>query len=142
MRILGGGSFDSRCSIYQSGAQTIATGTYTLVNFDTEAFDNLGEFNTTTKTFVAAATGVYDLSVAVTMEALTDAISLKIQVNGVDKIYNLQRHGAGWCTNSQSRLLALNAGDAVTALIWHNAGSNKVTDATTEFTYFDIHRIA
>lgn len=68
---------------YQSSAQSISADTWTTVSLQTEEFDDLGEFSTSTYQFVPASTGTYSFAGGVRGTQTTVNIrGLAIYVNG------------------------------------------------------------
>ena len=72
--------------------QTVSSGTFTLVNYDKEIFDNGGNYDTSNKKFTAPSTGTYqfniNLSFATDGSYGLDNVMLHLAKNGTRPIAN------------------------------------------------------
>lgn len=142
----GGAGFSSRCRVTLGTEQTIATGTITQANFDTEQYDNDGEW--ASYHFTAAEAGNYLITYCISFFALADG----------DSCYGLiYKNGANTgctCRNAASAtmsiyspgtdILELDANDTIDIRVLHDYGANRVMQvpASLQFNFVAIHRLS
>lgn len=87
----GGGDLSSAVSVYLSADQSLTASTEARVEFDTEVYDVLGEFNTTTHIFTATVAGKYLINwqVAFKVDSADDTL----------KVYLFKNLPAGFSTS-------------------------------------------
>ncbi len=142
----GGGAFSSRCSVYRNAAQAIANNTTTIIEFDTEDYDNDNEFDSVTNhRFTVSVAGYYHVTGAVRLENLADAKKIVVTLyrNGAQNIRYDATSGIQSTLGigiSMDAYLAI--GDFVDCRVWHNHGSARDLSVTYRVTSFDVHRFA
>jgi hypothetical protein len=142
--------FASSFSAHMTGAQVIPSGVVTIVIFDAEGFDILGEYNVATGIFTATAAGRYQLNSNVFWRILPanfDFLFYIIINNAAAGInYVRTRSAANRIDTSQtiSEVLNLAVGDTVDMRVWQNSGVNRTIGvaATTYYCRFSMHRLA
>ena len=109
--------------VYKSGNQTISDGTFTTVTFDTEEYDNGGNF--ASNTFTAPATGFYYIYSQLVWNGDTNSnYSLnRLMKNGSPINWNafFQTDSSG---GYGGRLVSLSANDTVLVQCYQNSGGN------------------
>ncbi len=135
----------SRVRAYQSTLQAIETDTKTKVLLQTEEFDNLDEF--ASSTFTATKAGYYIIQGQVVMAAMaaSKVITAYIQKNGSDICeYYLQTGAtaglAAFAFTSCIKYLAI--GDTIELFINHTHGSSRNTVAQAYTTYLEIYQLS
>lgn len=140
----------SRVSVTKDDAQTIATGTDTIVEYDDEGYDNLGEYdNATNYRFTATEAGYYYVSAAWMSAneawALSHTINLRLFKNGV-VFRTLDRVRCVAVTSKYSvagsTKIYLAAGDYIDVRVLHNRGANTDSSTSAFENYFEIHRLS
>jgi hypothetical protein len=143
----------SRMRVTKDNAQTFAHGTWTVVQFDDEVYDNLGEYNTGTYRFTATKPGSYYVAASLLTAEVTwladDVWHIALFKNGVQYNY-FYRHevpyGATTYLHSLgSDIIYLDAGDYidVRAYPFHIGGINSFSGTTgDEYNYFTVHRLS
>ena len=105
----------------------IATGTWTLINYDYEFYDIGSNFNTTTHKFIVPITGKYSIvSKILWGSVIADKGWAFGVLNGAAKIQEDWGDSAttGIRTNNLLGEFALTANDEITFQAYHNAGAN------------------
>ena len=116
-------------SASMSATQSLTTGTYTLINFDTKTgginFDTNSNFSTSTKTFTPTVAGYYQINISYFVNAGSGQVYLLIYKNGSASgigIYFPNNSSAG-AIPSVSGLLYLNGStDYISAYIFQSSG--------------------
>ena len=134
----------------KAGSQTINNATWTTVQFDTEDFDNLGEFNTGTYRFTAISAGYYQISTRVLFDNVAwtagQLVSLAIYKNGASETFlsydYIPRTATYYYEVEGSSLLELSAGDYIEIKVYQNSGSGKAIINNLNHNYFIIHRLS
>lgn len=139
-------AFQSKARVYRTGLQTITTGTFTKVQLNTENYDTLSEFDSTTNyRFTASSAGTYDIKGQIYMDSSSGGslLIIDIRVNNASIIYNQEPMGTtarGICTSTD---YYLNANDYVELFVYHDSGANRdVYPGTTAFTFLSVRRVA
>lgn len=123
---------------YVSSTISLPSGSSGAVIFQTEQYDENGEYNTTTGTFTASAAGEWIVSVGVQFSGVTDASLAYIILYKNGAVYarlNSQRLGAGSTVQIQgSTPVTLAAGDTLTVRAFSSAAAPSVqTGSDTSF---------
>lgn len=132
-------------------AKTATAGSYAngaTLQFATEDFDALSEWNTSTYTFTAAKAGYYVISAAIFCASLSynsgNSVQIALKKNGTIFAYGHRAFApstASWyLTSSVSTNVQLAAGDTIVAVISHDRGGGNVslyTDASGNFISID-----
>jgi len=138
----------SRISVSQGSAQTIPDGAITILEFETEDYDNLGEWNGTA--FNAKESGYYFITGFISTENVdwtnSHTIRLWIYKNGVqNSLIGFNRFFTLTTKTSiggGSRTIYLDTGDYVDLRVSHNRGANTDTSGSVVENYLDIHRLS
>lgn len=129
---------------YQSTAQSLAATTFTKIAYQTEVFDNLGEYDNTTYRFTAKDVGIYSISGSVGWAAGVDGnrLIVSIYLNGTEtkRLFDFMMGGANNAVTSGSTILKLAAGDYVE--IFGYTANALGTVARIDQTSFEITRLA
>lgn len=118
-----------------STVQSISSGTSTKVQFDTTAFNDDSQFDTSNHEFVVGAPGVYTIDAQIQFQNMSagDLMVSEIHVNGTRAAGNNYIMGdAGKQSVPISRAVRLSAGDSVDIRCFHNAGSSKDVGASQD----------
>jgi len=131
-------------------AQPIPSDTPTIVQYITEQYDTLNEYNTGTYRFTAAATGYYTVSAAVEMEETSYSpqkfLQLHVYANG-----SLYASGSPWINTASSSFfgkpgvsvhttVSLTAGQYVEIFLVNNSTIARNTGTTAGRNYLTIDR--
>ena len=142
-----GPGFSSRVSAYLGTNQTgVVTSTWTKVELNTEQFDGLGEFDSTTNyRFVANTAGYYHVCGTIGFEGMgdNDSIATGIYVDGLRVAHVTTKLGGGSSPGQNlSKLVYLAANSYVELWGRHTLGVNAQFDAGIAETYLTIHRLS
>lgn len=132
-------------SAYLGSNQTIATGTFTKLNLDTELYDAGGNFNTTTSRYVAPVSGYYSIKGAVRFVDLNagNYPFVAIYKNGAAAAFSsMAVHANG----EDPRLIVakdifLAATDYVELFAQHNFGTDRTASSGDAQSWITIHLI-
>lgn len=136
--------FDSQCSVYLGSDQVLATDTLTLVQFDTEDYDNNSEFNVGTYTWTAADTGYYRVHANLTWKG--NAVDEKVHgaliyIDGSEEARHFDQFAAAaFASISITREFYLTAGQTVTIYGYQATLGNYSLDGRTSRTYMSVSR--
>jgi|GEM_PF-537269 len=127
-----------------SSDQTITSGSTTTIDWTAETFDEGNEHLTADNEVTIDVSGIYSLSLNVTLLSSTDDkfISITIQVNG-------SAYARGDCpSNNQTRTFCsinttakLSAGDKLITTLYHSMGSDKSIEGDSLRTWFSGHMV-
>jgi hypothetical protein len=136
--------FDSQCSVYLGGDQQLTNLTLTLVQFDTEDYDNNSEFNVGTYTWTAADTGYYRIHANLTWKdnAVDGTVhGVLIYIDGAEAARHFDIFAANsFQSVSISREFYLTATQTVTIYGYQGTGGNYSLDGRTSRTYMSVSR--
>jgi len=136
----------SAVSVYLGTNQAISSGSTAKVEFDTEDYDTLGEYDPTTNyRFTAINAGKYMITTQVSFQvtAADDRLMVEIDKNG-SEIAEAYAVAAAATENHSiciSKIASLSAGDYIEVKARNN-DNNDTIDAGTSETYLTIQRIA
>jgi hypothetical protein len=126
-----GGSSFVGCRLYKTTNQTMATGTWVTITYDSESFDTNSfhdnSTNTSRITIPSGKAGYYLINARVNIEAnATGARLARFTVNGNELFAGIEVAGssAAGCKYTMSTIQNLSVGDYVELLCLHNVGSN------------------
>lgn len=134
-------------SVYKVGAQTVATGSATKIQYDGENWDAATVFDAAaTYRFTPTVAGKYHLTASVEVLDMADKTRVEIHIyrNGVvfacsSRFWN----GAGAANHVQAQIdvdvTANGAGDFFDARVWHNHGANRQVSPDATRTFFNGH---
>ena len=122
---------------YQSTAQSVSANTFTKIVFQSEEFDQLGEYDPATSTLTVSKSGLYVISAGVGIPSVPSGtrMILNLRISSVDRrIFDMspgaaQDAGAVGCTISK-----LNAGDTVVVILYLSSSLNTSAGVDTFFT--------
>ena len=127
---------------YQTGAQTIATATTTVISYDTSVYDTNSIWNSSTKAFVPNVAGYYQVNMSCTLSGTSAGYQTGagISKNGTLVDYNVAASSASGTTPVCSTIVYCNGTtDYVQGNVAHTAGSNLSTaSGTTSSTTISI----
>lgn len=156
------GGFISQIDVYKTALQTITNNTETLVEFDTENFDNGQEFDVTTHLFTAKTSGLYlilsGLNYATSSSTTADkTLGLRLKKNGT--IYSESYVASPndivipppvsitvTATNPKvsvmtQQIIHLDKGDTIGIYAFQNTGASKDIMAGREDNYLSIKKL-
>jgi hypothetical protein len=130
----GGTGFNSlvKFSVYKTSDQTVTGGAYAALTWQAEEFDTGNNF--ASNSFTAPVTGKYLFFVCIYGSSTATQLTISIHVNGTEtkRIFRKQITTSGDQYNAASPVMALTAGDVVTAQLFSDnnftvAGSRTIT---------------
>lgn len=130
-------AFDAVTGVTHVRAKTATAGSYAngnVVQFTTEDFDSLGEWNTGTYTFTASKAGIYKVSAALFADTqsynLGNSVQIALRKNGTVFAYGIRAFApstASWYLNSVvSSNVQLAVNDTIDAIISHDRAAGNV----------------
>jgi hypothetical protein len=125
-------------SAYASGSQTIATSTYTKVQFQTKEFDTNSNYdNATNYRFTPTVAGYYQIGANIQFTSTVTGIQLILYKNG-SSFKTLYGYGGGTGTNAGSSCLvnANGSSDYFEIYAYQASGATQTVTATATATYF------
>ncbi|MCX7736866.1 MAG: hypothetical protein N2319_09150 [Candidatus Kapabacteria bacterium] len=151
----------SRARAYRNATQTINSGSWTKIQFNTENFDEKSEFdNSTNYRFTAKETGYYQInartefdfstlgapgntnsyvSIAIYHNGSAYAYGSKLGLNNSDGTFSAIRNNNAPVV---SDIIYLQAGEYVEIFVYQNTGGNYNIISGSANTYFSIHKIS
>ncbi len=135
-------------------AQLIPNNTVTIVEYNSEVYDQLGEYDPATFTFTAKAAGVYLVSAAVLFAptaAFTGAESASLRLYSGSTHYSyiafanqldVAPSTVGYVWLGGSDTIHLAAGNKVTVRVYQNSGEALALHAATYGNRLAIHRLS
>ncbi len=129
---------------YNSTDDAISSTGWHVIEFDTERFDDGGNYNNSTDRFVAPVTGVYHFTakVSATEVNVVGYINLGFTVNGsnvgLQRFYSTSTTSHG-VTHNGSFTYRLNAGDYVSIRLWSSGDASYTIEGTEYYTSFCGH---
>jgi len=135
----------SGCAVYLGTDQTIPSASHTVVNLDTELFDTLGEFNTTTHRFTATRAGIYIIIGATNWNNPNKSYQYAacIKKNGALVTETIFHSACLWRLGIMTAgIFSLAANDYIELDAYQNTGLVDNLDAGTNHTYMHIAKIA
>jgi len=132
------------CSVKHSGNQTIPTGTWTKMTFQTERFDTNADYdNSTNYRFTCPVDGIYCVALSVSFSATHDSLSsTAVHINGSE----LHRSNSSAIKNNAQQnvntvvFIKLDATDYIEGYAAHEQGSDDT--ATADYSYMSIMKVA
>jgi hypothetical protein len=129
-------------SYYQSTSQSLPTGVFTVVNFQTKEFDTDNAFNTFSMIFQPKVAGIYQVNAAVYSVTFSAAEAVTaIFKNGVVYKRGVDLNGASVMSQfntTVASLVALNGGsDYIDIRISQATGAGITTSVGISLTYFN-----
>jgi len=133
----------------RTSSQTISSGTTTVILFNVEDTDRLGEYNTTTGRFYPTYDGVYQVSCAVLLAKKTLAISKFYEVtifrNGVKYAGGAsdssQASSHMYASSHVSSPVVMSSGNYVDCRYYHDFGSAVTTFPSGAYVWLSIVRV-
>ena len=142
-----GSAFTSRCNAYISSNQSIPTGVFTKIQFDTEMFDGDNEFDSTVNfRFTATNAGYYSVAALVYFQGMdvNSPFQMGVVLNGSTYIsapYN-DINVISTLSPAAPKIIYLAANDYLEVEAYHSSVGNKNILAGRAQTYFSIHRLS
>lgn len=139
---------NAKARVTLSANQTIATGTATLVAFDTETYDPGSNFNTTTHRFTAPISGDYLISAQIiwvaagVVDGKRTGIYLYRNAGQTTARWLLSGAGGALFGNSAVDILSFAAGDYLEVKVEHQYGANADIQSSTAYSYIEIHLLS
>jgi hypothetical protein len=125
---------------YRSSPQSVSTGTWTKVQFQTELFDTAGSFdNTTNYRFQPLLAGYYQVNSAVTYGLSSSWTTSSIRKNGTGFVYGTSVNGSpNGQTSTASSVVYLNGStDYLEVFSYQGSGSTQSISDGVEYTWFN-----
>jgi len=139
-----GGGFSSRCRAYRGTSdQTIGSGAWTKILFNTEDYDSDSEF--ASSRFTATNAGYYLISISALILNLADGdlMILSVYKNGVASAQTrLYMAAAGHGELNVSDIASLSATDYIEGYVYHNYGANRDLYSESKHSYIAIQRLS
>lgn len=141
----------SRVRAYLGTDQTISDQTETAINFDTENYDNLGEFDTSTNRFKAKLAGYYLIHAKVRTASVAwaagDRAYLQLRVSATSaNLANAYDEVDAAVTKyielQLTDIVYLDVDDTVAVRLWHDRGSDTDVINNGQRTFIVIHRLS
>ena len=137
----------SRMRVTKNDAQSIPDSTPTIVEYDDEDFDNLGEYDVTNHRFTATEAGYYFISASLLSANITWGVGviwqMRLYKNGV--AYSNGTRNEADITYRQSQIsdiVYLVANDFIDIRVYHNQGVDVNTYVGQTYNYFTVHRLS
>ncbi len=140
----------SRTRALRATAQSIDNNSATIVIYNTEVFDNLGEYDHATGVFTAINAGYYQVNAAVvSASAAWDAG--EVWVIGIFKNGSLYSYGDYNTADAAitalrhsmiSDIIYLAETEYIDMRVYHNQGAAVNTLASAPYNYFSVHRLS
>jgi hypothetical protein len=135
------------CTAQVNADQTIATGTQTLINFDTRTLDPGLFWDTANKRFVAKYYSLWKFDLNTFIQSTVGdgkRVGIALRKNGTDIAWVDELMGAAATVSSflGSGPIELNPGDYIDATINHNHGSNMTLDSDSKYTWIRCHELS
>lgn len=139
---------DARFSAYLSSGQSINDATVTLMQFDTESYDPLGDYdNTTNYRYTPSIEGYYLVLTAVGLTSFADqdymAVNIRKNGSNISTNYNTLSWASTTALFTQTHRIVYCNGttDYLDVTCFHNSGASKTTSSGT-VVFFEARRIA
>ena len=140
----------SRVRATNSNSQSIADATDTVIQYNTETFDNLGEWDTSNYRFTPQADGYYQVSAAVLFAsaawAANELVGLHLYKNGAvaSTLFYERMPAALTCFRAArgSDLIYLTINDYIDLRIYHNRGAATALHNQAQYNHVAIHRLS
>jgi hypothetical protein len=124
----------SQVSVFPYSDYLVTAGTTAILPFNTEVFDTLNEYNTSSYTFIAKAAGFYCIHILGDFAPIGGIrINLQIaQYNASDQLINMITSSKYTISSDELTMrvigfLSLAAGDKIKTYAWHNGSSSVVS---------------
>lgn len=139
----------SQVSAYRNADYLVTTGTTAVIPFDTEQFDILSEYSTSSYTFIAKAAGFYYIRLAVSFTTI-GGIGINIQIaqyNASDQLINMSTSSKYTLSSDElstgtTAILSLAVGDKIKILTWHNAATSIVLEGGSDRNLLNVYRLS
>ena len=134
----------SLISVYLNNAQVIPSGVQTVINFDTENFDTLGEFSTVTHRFVPQENGYYLVTLVAGISTPGDGVLCvcAIRQNLVNRVlYRIAPGGAQSVVLACSKILYVTTTDYIGGVFFQSSGGNKNAMTGDQATQMSIVKV-
>lgn len=131
-------------------AQNIGDSSWVTVQYDTEVYDVLGEYDAGTYTFTATFPGYYLVQAAIIFSATTDwgateYAQLSVYINGVVSsiiAFKTDFSGANiFVFLSGSATVKLAAGDTVTVRVYQTSGATRALYNSANYNWLTVDRL-
>lgn len=134
---------DQGSSVYLSSNQTgIASGTFVTVQYDTENYDDRGEYDQSTYQFTATDAGTYAIKASVQWGDFTGAeIAIQVLVNGSARSFTSRSQDSSFSTIGSTLIFDLSAGDTVSVEARQSSGTTQDIIGSQSATNFTVSRI-
>jgi len=120
-----------------NGTQTIATGTYTKVEFDTDVFDIDGTFSTTNKRFTPTVAGYYFLQAHINFNTATDAAYFQCVIyKNASALAGFNNENFNYGSTGVCVVDLADADDYYEVYVYHNTGGDADLGDSTVFNIF------
>lgn len=132
---------------YLSANQTISANTKTKIAFDSEDYDNEGEFDTTNNQFVATDAGTYRINVALLYDnAISSGVTTQcdIYINGSEMVDSrIQTAISDYITVRALATIELAANDTIEIYTYHgdSVSVDLHSSGTSRNTYVEIEQV-
>lgn len=135
-------AFRTAVKVTRSTTQSVNSGAYTKIQFDSELFDTNSEFDSTTNyRWTCVTPGYYRVSANVRMSSVTGLI-LKLQKNGTtDLVISAAVSATGDQTAGCNDLIKFTTGDYLEAYVFHSTGAARNVTANQEWTHLTVSAI-
>ena len=138
------GGTPSASTVYLGSDQTATANSWTKVNYNTEVYDNLGEFNTTSNRFTADADGYYQINAHIDLVSTSSAYTYwfvyrinNSQLSGERKVGTSKTYDPFAISNTEF----LNAGDYIDFWVYAS-NANKTIKSGRLTAYASITKVA
>ena len=124
-------------SAYPSAVQTLSSGTWTTIAFNTEVYDTNSNFNTSTYAFTPTVAGYYNFTSVIRSAGATTRFYTKFLKNGATSYYgNDFNFSASTLNSNYSALIYMNGStDSVVAQAFMQGGGGLATGASAVVFY-------
>ncbi len=140
----------SRSRATRATAQSMANGVFTKVIFNTEVFDNLGEYDNTTGVFTAIYTGYYQVNASAMSANIAWAAGQIWQcalfLNGTEYsngyFNEITASNTTLLHSTLSDIIYLTAGQSIDIRVYQDQGAPVNIHNSADYNFFAIHRLS
>lgn len=136
-------SINTGFGVYTTATQTVASGSWTQVNFNSEDFDDGADF--AANQYVCPSSGVYQFDAGISWWAMANTTGytfVGIYRNGVQEKTRMTPSHTNFHSNNISASIKCVSGDVITIRVLQTQGvTESIYGSGNDYTYFTGHRV-